>query len=115
MNSNSIEFYSIRSKYFQNISKKKIEKYIRIYFLYKMLSHVLISDSLIKSHLWFEKIKKGYKIQKESYLVIIILLGMRREYKYENSYFSCYFIAVSIQHINFIKYKLIKYINLFFI
>jgi len=40
---------------------------------------------------------------------------MRREYKYENSYFSCYFIAVSIQHINFIKYKLIKYINLFFI
>ena len=44
MNSNSIEFYSIRSKYFKNISKKKIEKYMEIYFLYKMLSHVLISD-----------------------------------------------------------------------
>jgi hypothetical protein len=45
MNSNSIEFYSIRSKYFKNIKKKKkIEKYMEIYFLYKMLSHVLISD-----------------------------------------------------------------------
>ena len=42
MNSNSIEFYLIPSKYLKN--KKKLEKYMEIYFLHEMLSHVLISD-----------------------------------------------------------------------